>query len=136
MGAGPPKRVRFQPPTVDSPGRAQRRVTPRLQSLLAALAQSEVCSPPPLVLGDVVNLSEANSSGASDSRNYRCVITGRQIGDQGRFLGIRRRDGGIDQLLLLGILPVVVGHDGGSLRVAEIGQRASDAELRQRRPDR
>jgi len=45
-----------------------------------------------------------------------------------------------NQLLLLGILPVVVGHDGGSLRVAEfqewIGQRASDAELRQRRPDR
>ena len=115
-------------------------IIPRLQSLLAALAQSEVCSPPPLVLGDVVNLSEANSSGASDSRNYRCVITRRQIGDQGRFLGIRRRDGGIDQLLLLGILPVVVGHDGGSLRVAEfqewIGQRASDAELRQRRPDR
>ena len=92
------------------------------------------------IMRDVVDLSEANARDATDSGNNRRVIPGLKIDHDCRFSRIGRLKGCIDQLLSLGVLPVVVRRDRGALSVVEfqewIGQRASDAELRQRRPDR
>src|SRR5450755_178373 len=91
------------------------------------------------IMRDVVDLSEANARDATDSGNNRRVIPGLKIDHDCRFSRIGRLKGCIDQLLSLGVLPVVVRRDRRALSIVEfqewIGKRICHPKLSERRPN-
>ena len=85
------------------------------------------------------SVKRPNARDAADSRNDRSVIAGLKIDHDCRFPRIGWRNGCIDQLLSLGVLPIVVRRDPGALSVVKfqewVDKRLRHPKLNERRPN-